>query len=182
MNEALAILMAMALALPCAERLVTPSSVIGNAGMVAAIEAGASLSSPTDVPLLGTGEAVGGAALETAALAEGGQVAGLDAKKAGVPPLVVGSDVGIGTVLAMKAVGPAAFLQLDPLLTVVDMWDGGEIGELRKRANAAAAAGDEARYRECSARYWDRLGVAIERRKAFGGEAAAGPIRRLFGR
>ena len=180
MNESLAILMTMALALPGTERLVTPSSVIGNAGMVVAIEAGASLSTPTDVPLLGAGEAVGGAAMETAALAEGGQVAGLGAKEA--PPLVVGSDVGIGTVLAMKAVGPAAFLQLDPLLTVVDMWDGGEIGELRKRANAAAAAGDEARYRECSARYWDRLGVAIERRKAFGGEVAAGPIRRLFGR
>lgn len=57
--------------------------------------------------------------------------------------------------------------EIDPLLAPVDIWQHGPLGDLQRAARAAAAAGDEGRYRELAATYWRQMRTAVDRREAY---------------
>lgn len=72
------------------------------------------------------------------------------------------------------SLGEVAADEDDALLPPVEIWAGGPLGELRRAAREAAAAGDAERYREVAARYWKGMETALERRR-MAGESAAEP-------
>lgn len=174
MTNSLATLLALALTLPRTDALAPVPAISANveSGAIAAAAAGT----------IGTGAASDAGTMPIPALPGGGRMAGLGATEAMVPPVASGSDNGSNTLLAMKALSPTAFIQMEPLLTVLDIWDWGEIGTLRRLAYAAVRNGDDAAYRAYAAKFWERLGVAIERRKTMGTESVPRTRRPLLWR
>ena len=55
---------------------------------------------------------------------------------------------------------------VDPFLGLVDIWEDGPLGELKKAAKRAAEAGDDAEYRRLAVAYWQGMTDAVGRRDA----------------
>ena len=56
----------------------------------------------------------------------------------------------------------------DRMLGPIDVWGGGMLGELGKKANQAAERGDTVEYQRLAAEYWKLLNEATERRRVLG--------------
>jgi hypothetical protein len=69
-------------------------------------------------------------------------------------------------VLRLAPLKAFAKQDVDPFLGLVDIWEDGPLGELKKAAKRAAEAGDEAEYRRLAAAYWQAMTDAMVRRDA----------------
>jgi len=78
-------------------------------------------------------------------------------------------SLNTGHVVAFQAAGLAANHEVDPFLSLVDVWDGGTLGGLRRSANTLRARGDQAAFGEAAAVYWRAMNAATARRDVFGG-------------
>lgn len=75
----------------------------------------------------------------------------------------------------------ATLQDIDPFLGPVDIWEDGPLGDLKKAAKRAAAAGDEAEYQRLVSAFWQGITAATGRREA-SRERAEAATRRTGGR
>jgi len=77
--------------------------------------------------------------------------------------------VNTNRVPAFLAVLGVASCEVDPLLALVDLWECGPLGDLRRAANLARARGDTGAYDKMAREYWRTMDAAMERRETLGG-------------
>ena len=70
--------------------------------------------------------------------------------------------------VVFMAQGPVGAEVVDPLLSPIDVWVDGALGDLKRQAMEAAGRGDRGAFERFAARYWEGLRHAMERRRAFG--------------
>ena len=70
--------------------------------------------------------------------------------------------------VVFMAQGPVVAEVVDPLLSPIDVWVDGALGDLKRQATEAAGRGDRGAFDRFAARYWEALRNATERRRAFG--------------
>lgn len=58
----------------------------------------------------------------------------------------------------------------DRFVTPLEIWRNSPLGILRAAANSAAQSGDQERFEELSARFWELYSTAVKRRTVFGGD------------
>jgi len=90
---------------------------------------------------------------------------------------------GLGCVVTNRVRAYAGFggvtkHDVDPLLSLFDIWDAGPLGEMRRAANQLRSQGNTAAFDEAAAEYWRALEAAEQRRQAFGarGKRARAPV------
>ena len=71
---------------------------------------------------------------------------------------------------------PVAAEVVDPLLSPIDVWGDGALGDLKRQAMEAAGRGDRGAFERFAARYWEGLRHAMERRRAFGERGRDGGV------
>ena len=78
-------------------------------------------------------------------------------------------SLNTGHVVAFHAAGLAASQDVDPFLSMVDIWDAGSLGAMRRTANMVRARGDQAAFGSAAVEYWRAMNAAVERRTLLGG-------------
>ena len=78
-------------------------------------------------------------------------------------------SLNTGHVVAFHAADLAASQDVDPFLSMVDIWDAGSLGAMRRTANMVRARGDQAAFGSAAVEYWRAMNAAVERRTLLGG-------------
>jgi len=96
----------------------------------------------------------------------------------GFAPVSGFAGVVTNRVRAYAVFGGVLKHEVDPLLSLFDIWNEGPLGELRRAANRLSLQGDTAAFDAAAAEYWRAMNAAEERRQAFGarGKRARAPV------
>jgi len=106
-----------------------------------------------------------------AVLAYGGFDAGrgMTSDAGGFACLAGASGVSTDHLMAFRAAGLSANQEVDPFLSMVDVWDAGPLGGLRRVANVVRTRGDQAALGNAASEYWRAMNAAVARRAMLGG-------------
>jgi len=133
----------------------------------------------SDVPGINgqAGDALVSGAVGDVAPASGGG-GSLAALVPGFEPVVGLVGVVTNRIREYAGFGGVTKHDLDPLLSMLDIWDEGPLGELRNAANRLRRQGNMAAFDATAVEYWRAMEAAEERRQAFGarGKRVRAPV------